>query len=73
MPCCKKLLSDVDATDASVSQLRAAPRVVRILPTWKLPARPLHVVCVRDRQATPKLRCFIDFIVERFKPNRQAN
>jgi DNA-binding transcriptional LysR family regulator len=42
-------------------------RLVRILPTWKLPARPLHLVYLRDRQATPKLQCFIDFIVERFK------
>jgi DNA-binding transcriptional LysR family regulator len=42
-------------------------RLVRILPTWELPARPLHLVYVRDRQVTPKLQCFIDFIVERFK------
>lgn len=47
-------------------------RLVRILPTWKLPARPLHLVYVRDRQATPKLQCFINFIAERFKPGRQA-
>ena len=42
-------------------------RLVRILPTWELPARPLHLVYVRDRQVTPKLQCFIDFIVERFE------
>jgi DNA-binding transcriptional LysR family regulator len=29
-------------------------RLVRVLPTWELPARPLHLVYVRDRQATPK-------------------
>jgi DNA-binding transcriptional LysR family regulator len=42
-------------------------RLVRILPTWELPARPLHLVYLRDRQSTPKLQSFIDFIVERFK------
>ena len=42
-------------------------RLVHLLPAWSLPARPLHIVYVRDRQATPKLQCFIDFIVERFQ------
>ena len=42
-------------------------RLVRVLPGWRVPARPLHVVYVRDRQMTPKLQCFIDFVVDRFK------
>ena len=42
-------------------------RLVRLLPAWSLPARPLHIVVVRDRQTTPKLQCFVDFIVERFQ------
>lgn len=42
-------------------------RLVRILPAWELPTRPLHLVYARDRRITPKLQCFIDFIVERFK------
>jgi DNA-binding transcriptional LysR family regulator len=42
-------------------------RLVRVLPTWSLPARPMHVVYVADRQATPKLQCFIDFVVKQFK------
>jgi DNA-binding transcriptional LysR family regulator len=42
-------------------------RLVRILPTWKVPSRPLHLVYVRDRQMTPKLQGFIDFVAERFK------
>ena len=41
-------------------------RLVRVLPAWSLPARPLHIVYVRDRQAAPKLQCFVNFIVERF-------
>jgi DNA-binding transcriptional LysR family regulator len=42
-------------------------RLIRVLPTWSLPERPMHVVYVADRQATPKRQCFIDFIVERFR------
>ena len=41
-------------------------RLVRLLPAWSLPSRPLHLVYVRDRQSTPKLQCFVDFVVERF-------
>jgi DNA-binding transcriptional LysR family regulator len=42
-------------------------RLVRVLPGCKVPSRPLHVVYVRDRQMTPKLQCFIDFVAQRFK------
>jgi DNA-binding transcriptional LysR family regulator len=42
-------------------------RLVRLLPSWKLPARPLHLIYARDRQKSPKLQTFIDFIVERFR------
>jgi DNA-binding transcriptional LysR family regulator len=48
-------------------------RLVPVLPTWKPPARPLHLLYVRDRQATPKLQCFIDFIAERFKADRDSS
>ena len=41
-------------------------RLVRVLPSWSLRARPMHVVYVADRQATPKLQCFIDFMVKHF-------
>lgn len=44
-----------------------AKRLLRILPAWSLPARPMHLVHLADRQATPKLQCFIDFVVDRFK------
>jgi DNA-binding transcriptional LysR family regulator len=42
-------------------------RLVRLLPAWSIPSRPMHLVYVRDRQATPKLQSFVDFILERFK------
>lgn len=41
--------------------------LVRLLPKWRLPERPLHLVYVRDRQATPKLQCFIEFVLQRFR------
>jgi DNA-binding transcriptional LysR family regulator len=45
-------------------------RLVRILPTWSLPSRPMHVVYAADRQTTPKLQCFIEFIVKHFGGDR---
>jgi DNA-binding transcriptional LysR family regulator len=44
----------------------ATKRLIQVLPAWNLPDRPMHLVYVRDRQATPKLRCFIDFVMQRF-------
>jgi DNA-binding transcriptional LysR family regulator len=41
-------------------------RLVQLLPQWSLPERPMQVVYLRDRQTTPKLKCFIDFILEKF-------
>jgi DNA-binding transcriptional LysR family regulator len=47
-------------------------RLVTILPTWRPPPRPLHLLYVRNRQATPKRQCFIDFIAEQFKADRDS-
>jgi DNA-binding transcriptional LysR family regulator len=41
-------------------------RLVHLLPQWSLPERPMQVVYLRDRQTTPKLKCFIDFVLEKF-------
>ncbi|HEY6925863.1 MAG TPA: LysR family transcriptional regulator [Steroidobacteraceae bacterium] len=50
------------ADDVSTRQL------IRILPGWELPSKPMHLVYIRDHhRMTPKLRCFIDFAVEQFK------
>ena len=48
----------------------AAGRLVRLLPGYELPCRPMHIVYLRDRRMTPKLRSFIDFVVERFGQGR---
>ncbi|WP_445679687.1 LysR family transcriptional regulator [Radicibacter daui] len=44
----------------------AAGDLVRVLPDYAFPPRPLHIVYLRDRLMSPKLRSFIDFVVERF-------
>jgi DNA-binding transcriptional LysR family regulator len=43
-----------------------AGTLVRLLPDYELPSRPMHIVYPPDRRPTPKLRSFIDFIVETF-------
>jgi DNA-binding transcriptional LysR family regulator len=47
----------------------AAGRLTRLLLNFAPPSRPMNVVYQSERRITPKLRCFIDFIVERFGKN----
>jgi len=41
-------------------------RLVALLPEYKIPTRPMHILYSPDRRITPKLRSFIDFAVEQF-------
>lgn len=41
-------------------------RLVRLLPEYEPPTRPLHMLYAPDRRMTPKLRSFIDFTVKKF-------
>lgn len=43
-----------------------AGRLVRLLPEYESPSRALHVLYASDRQMTPKLRSFLDFVVQHF-------
>jgi DNA-binding transcriptional LysR family regulator len=43
-----------------------AGRLVRILPEYSAPTRPMHIMYPPDRRLTPKLRSFIDFVVAAF-------
>lgn len=43
-----------------------AGRLVRLFPDHELPVRPMNVVYLPDRYRAPKLRSFVDFLVERF-------
>jgi DNA-binding transcriptional LysR family regulator len=40
--------------------------LVRVLPDYSAPMRPMHILYARDRRLTPKLRSFIDFAVGTF-------
>ena len=44
----------------------AAGRLVRVLPGYEPPSRPMHILFAPDRRPTPKLRSFIDFVVAAF-------
>ncbi|WDS35984.1 LysR family transcriptional regulator [Pseudoxanthomonas sp.] len=41
-------------------------RLQPIIPEYKVPTRPLHVLYAPDRRVTPKLRSFLDFVVDAF-------
>jgi len=43
-----------------------AGRLVQLFPAYELPARPMSIIYLADRYRAPKLRSFVDFIVERF-------
>jgi DNA-binding transcriptional LysR family regulator len=40
--------------------------LVRVLPKYSAPTRPMHILYAPDRRLTPKLRSFIDFAVRTF-------
>jgi DNA-binding transcriptional LysR family regulator len=41
-------------------------RLVEVLPDFAAPERPVHLLYLRERQKSPKLQSFIEFILERF-------
>ncbi len=43
--------------------------LVRLLPDWNLPPRPLHVVRLPEARPSANLRTFVDFVVERLGPD----
>jgi len=49
------------------SDVRAG-RLVQLFPSYELPSRQMSVVFLPDRYRSPKLRSFVDFMVEQF-PN----
>lgn len=44
----------------------ASGRLVRVLPDWDGPARPMHLLFPAARSLTPKLRSFVDLVVRDF-------
>ena len=51
----------------------ASGALVRILPEFETPSRPMHLVFRPDRRQTPKLRSFIDTITRAFPPDRPTS
>ena len=52
--------------EAVLAQDIAAGRLVRVLDDYLPTPRPMHLIYSRDRQPTPKLTSFIDFMLSRF-------
>jgi DNA-binding transcriptional LysR family regulator len=44
----------------------AEGRLQRILPEYQVPTAPVSVLYPRSRQLSPRVRVFIDWIVQRF-------
>ncbi|MCE3263726.1 MAG: LysR family transcriptional regulator [Pseudoduganella sp.] len=51
--------------EMALAQDLAAGRLVRVLDDYLPTPRPMHLLYSRDRQPTPKLTSFIDFILEK--------
>jgi DNA-binding transcriptional LysR family regulator len=47
----------------------AEGRLRRILPEYPVPPGPVSVLYPRSRQLSPRVRVFIDWIVQRFSPS----
>lgn len=52
------------ASDVTVKQDAAQGSVQRVLPSWTGPTLDLNVVFAREQTEAPKVRAFIDFLVE---------
>jgi DNA-binding transcriptional LysR family regulator len=57
--------------EIAVSDDVAAGRLVRLLPGYTPPVRPMNLLYLRDRRMSPKLRSFVDFVVDRFGAERR--
>ena len=42
----------------------SAGQLVRVLPNYETPSRPIHLLFHSDRRQTPKLKGFIEMVVE---------
>lgn len=50
----------------------ASGSLVTVLPEFPVPARAFHVLYAPDRRMTPKLRSFLDFVLDNFGAERAA-
>jgi DNA-binding transcriptional LysR family regulator len=54
--------------DALLDAPLAAGTLVRLLPQWRLPERPLHLVRLPEARPSAKLRTFVDLALARLGP-----
>jgi DNA-binding transcriptional LysR family regulator len=59
-------LGIVMQAEVMLAEAVADGRLVPILQDYRTPPRPMHLIYPRDRQSTPKLASFVEFVVERF-------
>lgn len=52
--------------DALVQPDVQSGKLVALLNTYQLPSRPMHVLYGQDRYRLPKLRAFVDFVMEKW-------
>ena len=52
--------------DALVQPDLESGKLVALLTTYKLPSRPMHLMYRQDRYRLPKLRAFVDFVMEKW-------
>lgn len=50
-----------------------AKRLIEVLPDYAAPERQLNLLYLRERRTSPKLRSFIDFVIERFGAETTAH
>jgi DNA-binding transcriptional LysR family regulator len=53
-------------SEHAVGEDLAAGRLIRVLPDFEGPSRPMHLLYAADRRMTPKLRCFVDRMIGTF-------
>jgi DNA-binding transcriptional LysR family regulator len=52
--------------ESALNAEMASGRLIRLLPDYEGPVRPMHLLYAADRQMTPKLRLFIDAVLTAF-------
>ncbi|WP_295472887.1 LysR family transcriptional regulator [uncultured Pseudomonas sp.] len=52
--------------DALVEEDLARGRLIALLPEYGLPSRPMHLIYPQDRYRLPKLRAFVDYVLEQW-------
>jgi DNA-binding transcriptional LysR family regulator len=59
-------LGIVQVAEMLLTEDVAAGRLVKLLPDYQSPSRPMHLVDLPDRRPATKLRAFIEFARNRF-------